>query len=79
MKTYHLYLLLKTVHEAAPAEDLLSLGFTPGQLSRMIIEATHDGLLVRGKQNLALSDTGMRKLNFFRDRADLRSLTLISL
>ncbi|NTW80057.1 MAG: hypothetical protein HGB32_07910 [Geobacteraceae bacterium] len=71
MKKYHLFLLLKTVHEAGPAEDLLSLGFTPGQFSKLIIEATRDGLLVRKKQNLWLSETGIAQLNLLLDRGGL--------
>ena len=71
MKTYHLFLLLKTLHEAGPAEDLLSLGITPGQLSRLIIEATHDGLLVRHKQTLMLSEAGITQLKALRARENL--------
>ncbi len=59
MKTYHLYLLLKTIYEAGPAEDLLSSGFTPGQLSKLIIEATRDGLLERSQETLLLSESGL--------------------
>lgn len=71
MKTFHLYVLLKTIYEASPAEELLSLGFTPGQLSGLIIEATQDGLLERHQQTLLLSESGLERLNAFRSRGDL--------
>lgn len=59
------------MHEAAPADNLLSLGFTPGQLSRLIIEATQDGLLKRSQKTLLLSEYGITQLNAFRARGDL--------
>ena len=71
MKTYHLFLLLKTLHEAGPAEDLLSLGITPGQLSRLIIEASHDGFLIRDRQSLILSEKGIAQFKALRARENL--------
>jgi len=71
VKTFHLYLLLKTIHESSPADDLLCAGLTPGQISKLTIEASREGYLVRGKQALSLTKVGLEQLKDLSSRKDL--------
>lgn len=71
MRTYHLYLLLKTIYEASPADELISAGLTPGQISKLTIEASREGYLVRGEQALSLTEIGLDQLKDLISRKDL--------